>query len=456
MDALIGDPEILNPRPDGKLKAKTLAIPEDFIRRTAEIRAELSTRGEACIEILKSFNHILSDIHRDGKHATSNGMEIKFIHDYGYKPNYYHDSSKEAVLMAAKKYQKDNPNESLAILTGDDAMSSMALNADIDVAHINPNIYTGRREVILPVELYTTWEKHGAIPVSQFAKYFPDEEPLRMNEFVEFTATEDVPFGNKNFYDYIGRVEQDKYDEEPTLRRLHYISNLPKWIAPKNAGQAMFLEALFAPAWEIPIVVCEGIYGTGKTFLATVAAYHQTVTMKHYDRIFVVPSEGSIGQDIGALPGEKDEKIGPQAAPIMDNLYNMFKLMKNKKKGDQPSTSRDWRIEAEKCFENNIELEALAFIGGRTISDSIIIYDEFQALERYQAKQLLTRVGDGSKMVCTGDRHQVYNPHMNASSNGLAYAASKLCGSRRAAVITIMPHEIVRSEAAMEIARLMG
>lgn len=106
----------------------------------------------------------------------------------------------------------------------------------------------------------------------------------------------------------------------------------------------------------------------------------------------------------------------------------------------------------EKTIDSTVEFEALINIGGRNISDSFIIYDEFQDTERFQAKALLTRVGNNSKVVAMGDPFQVNNPHLNVTSNGLSYSASKLAGSDLACVVTLDKSEIVRSPAALEIA----
>ncbi len=454
LDALIGSPEILSPEKETKKKSDILVIPGDFIRRASEIRGEVSSRGDACAEILKSFNTILRDIHYEGKHIAENGMEIRFEDDKN--DHRMDESSKQSVLRAAKKYTSEHKGESFAILTGDNAMSSMAYNAGFDVAHINPHTYSGRRRLVLPVDYYTQWEKNGYFTAEQLAEMYSDESPLNLNEFVEFIASKDVPLNSKSFYRYIGRFEPDDSEYGATLRRIHYLNDAPPQVKPRNAGQAILLEALFAPSSELPIVICDGPYGTGKTFLTVVAAYAQTAMTSRYDSIFVVPSEGSIGKDLGALPGDKNKKISPLTAPIQDNLYSLFKILKNKEKGGQNGTPKTWRMQAQKAFEEYIELEALSYIGGRSISDCFYIIDETQALERHQIKQLTTRVSDGSKLVCIGDRHQTYNPHMNADSNGLAYAASKLGGSRYAAVITLYPHEIVRSAAVIEIAKRIG
>ena len=463
LDTLIGNPEILNPDTQTKKKADILAIPAHFIMRATELRGEQTNRGEACGELLKQFNMILGDIHHEGKHICDNGMEIVFIEDRnatktvnpsnlrGYEPS----SSKMETIKAAKLYQSKLKNgQTLAILTGDNAMSSLAYSEGFDVAHINPTVYTGRRKVVMPEEVYYAWQSKSEMTAEEFKANFPDEKPLHINEFVEFMLAPGVPFERNNYYNHIARFEPN--NGQPVLRAIHHLREYKGRIYPRNAGQAMLLEALMISADEVPIVICPGLFGTGKTFCTVASAYFQTVEMgehARYERIFVVPSEGSPGgRELGALPGSKDEKIAPMIAPIKDNLYNYLRAKGDKSKGGKPKNRLDVMRDVENALAKFFELEALQYISGRSITDSMIIYDEAQALERGQIKQLLTRIGSGSKMVCMGDPGQVYNRHMNANSNGLSWASSKLEGNPYAIVVTLNPDEVERSKAAKAIA----
>ena len=467
LDALIGNPEILNPDTQTKKKADILAIPAHFIMRATELRGEQTSRGEACGELLKQFNMILGDVHYEGKHICDNGMEIVFIEDRnvtktvnpsnrrGYEPS----SSKVEAIKAAKLYQSKLKNgQTLAILTGDNAMSSLAYSEGFDVAHINPTVDTGRRKVVMPEEVYYAWQSKSEMTAEEFRANFPDEKPLHINEFVEFMLAPGVPFERNNYYNHIARFEPN--NGQPVLRAIHHLREYKGRIYPRNAGQAMLLEALMISADEVPIVICPGLFGTGKTFCTVASAYFQTVEMgehARYERIFVVPSEGSPGgRELGALPGSKDEKIAPMIAPIKDNLYNYLRAKGDKSKGGKPKNRFDVMHDVESALAKYFELEALQYIGGRSITNSMIIYDEAQALERYQIKQLLTRIGSGSKMVCMGDPGQVYNRHMNANSNGLSWASSKLEGNQYAIVVTLNPDEVERSKAAKAIAACIG
>ena len=209
-----------------------------------------------------------------------------------------------------------------------------------------------------------------------------------------------------------------------------------------------------APVDEIPIVIAPADFGTGKTFLATALGYSLVATEKPlYDRVFVVPRDSSLGRDIGYLPGDETQKTLAKAMPIVDNLYNFFKAQNNRLKGGKDPTPDDIKEKVNEAIKQRFEFVPIINMGGRSVSDSWIIYDEAQDMERFQIDQLMKRVGDNSKMIIIGDPDQVFNPHMNRHSNGLMYAATHLAGSPYAAVVTMPKSEIVRSKAAREIAR---
>ena len=468
LDALIGNPDILAPDPETKLKAETLYIPMQYVDRLREFRHEQSSRGEAATKLLGLFSRILETTHYDDhgskEFCCKNGMKIQFVapKDISSVSTNGRTGANTHALATAKWAQNElhDPGK-VAILTGDNYMSSKALAQDIDVARINPDVYTGRRKLKLPDDLYESWFKRRYITTDQLIVYFADEEPLHLNEFVEFEVDPIMAstYGVHNLSNpamLIGRYEPQKDEETGILRQLHYIDDLPRCIQPRSAGQAMFAEALMAPTEEIPIVICPAVFGTGKTYLATSIGLH-FVTDKdsHYERIFVVPRDAELGKEIGFLPGDEREKTLAKAMPIVDNVREYIKCKGDRKKGNAELSAQDISKKVEFTIEQNFEFVSIINMGGRSISDSWIIYDEAQDMERFQINQLMKRIGDGSKMIITGDPNQVFNKHMDYHSNGLMYAATKMAGSPYVAVVSMNESEITRSEAAREIARLL-
>jgi PhoH-like ATPase len=196
-------------------------------------------------------------------------------------------------------------------------------------------------------------------------------------------------------------------------------------VRPRNREQRMAFELLMDP--DVQIVTLVGQAGTGKTLLALAAALHCTLKNHRYDRILVSRPIIPMGKDIGYLPGAKEEKLIHWMQPIFDNLTYLMNdgvtQLAGKKKKDKVGP-RD-RIDA--LFSNNtIVLEALTYIRGRSIPGQYVIVDEAQNLTPHEVKTIVSRAGENTKMVLTGDPYQIDNPYLDASSNGLTYATERL------------------------------
>jgi len=192
----------------------------------------------------------------------------------------------------------------------------------------------------------------------------------------------------------------------------------------RNREQRLALELLMDPA--IQVVTLVGQAGTGKTLLALAAALHCTLKNHSYDRILVSRPIIPMGKDIGYLPGAKDEKLQHWMQPIFDNLTYLLRdgvtQVQGRKKGK--TTPRD-RID-ELLHKNVVVMEALTYIRGRSIPEQFVIVDEAQNLTPHEVKTIVSRAGENTKMVLTGDPYQIDNPYLDASSNGLTYATERL------------------------------
>lgn len=185
-----------------------------------------------------------------------------------------------------------------------------------------------------------------------------------------------------------------------------YLSNEPVWgINARNAQQRMALELLLND--DIPLVTITGKAGTGKTLLALAAGLLKVEDEHKYKKLLIARPVVPMGKDIGFLPGEKEEKLRPWMQPIYDNLEFLFDT---KKSGD---------IEKILMGLGSIQVEALTYIRGRSIPGQFIIVDEAQNLTRHEVKTIVSRVGEGSKIVLMGDPEQIDHPYLDFSSNGL-------------------------------------
>lgn len=189
-------------------------------------------------------------------------------------------------------------------------------------------------------------------------------------------------------------------------------------IKPRNMEQRLALELLLDQ--NIPIITMVGQAGTGKTFLALAAALELTLRQKLFDKILVSRPIMPLGKDIGFLPGSKDDKLKNWMQPIFDNLQF---LMRTAMPGEKENVEK--RVQ-EMIDEDILSLEALTYIRGRSISRHFMIVDEAQNLTPHEIKTIVSRVGEGTKIVLTGDPYQIDNPYLDVNSNGLTYAAEHL------------------------------
>jgi PhoH-like ATPase len=192
----------------------------------------------------------------------------------------------------------------------------------------------------------------------------------------------------------------------------------PIWnILPRNKEQTMALDLLMDP--EVQVVTLVGQAGTGKTLLALAAALESTIKRNKYEKILVSRPIVPLGNDIGYLPGDKEQKLTHWMQPIFDNLDYLMQASDGDKRVSSKKT--DDLINSHK-----IDLEALTYIRGRSIPKQFVIVDEAQNLTPHEVKTIISRAGEGTKMVLTGDPYQIDNPYLDASSNGLTYTVERL------------------------------
>ena len=193
----------------------------------------------------------------------------------------------------------------------------------------------------------------------------------------------------------------------------------------------MALHLLMDP--EIPLVTLVGKAGSGKTLLALAAALELTEKQNVYSRILVSRPIIPLGNDIGYLPGDKDEKLDVWMQPIYDNLEFLLR-------SDKRESSARRQIEEMKR-NKKLEVEALTYIRGRTIPNQFVIVDEAQNLTPHEVKTIVSRCGEGTKIVLTGDPDQIDNPYLDASSNGLTNIVEHMKHLPLSGHITLMKSE---------------
>ncbi len=189
-------------------------------------------------------------------------------------------------------------------------------------------------------------------------------------------------------------------------------------ISPRNREQQFALDLLLRDS--VALVTLVGRAGTGKTLLAIAAGLQKVADEHQYSRLLIARPVVPMGRDIGYLPGDIQEKLTPWMQPLYDNFDLIF--------GTQESQGRPghWRRGHEELMEQGfLQIEPLTYIRGRTIPKQFLVVDEAQNLTPHEVKTILTRAGEGTKIVLTGDPDQIDNPYVDASSNGLTYVAER-------------------------------
>lgn len=261
---------------------------------------------------------------------------------------------------------------------------------------------------------------------------FIDRDELSSDELHESVgANEFVDFGG----DIFGRVSPDGKRIVP----LRITMETSSWgIMPRNKEQMMAMELLLDD--DVRVVFIPGMAGTGKTLISLACGLRKVVDERKYERLMVARPIIPMGQDIGYLPGSMEEKIDPWMTPIYDNLYMLF-------------NNRHTDLETFLKKGEQLQVEVLSYIRGRSIPNQYFIIDEAQNLSPHEIKTIITRVGENTKIVVIGDPYQIDNSYLDAYSNGLTYAASRLTNKSLAGHITLTKGE--RSELASLAAELL-
>jgi PhoH-like ATPase len=208
----------------------------------------------------------------------------------------------------------------------------------------------------------------------------------------------------------LGRYHQGKKGIVPLISLREGI-----WgIYPKNVEQQFALDALLND--EIALVSLVGKAGTGKTLLAIAAGLEKTIAQGKYSRLLVSRPIQPMGRDLGFLPGDVNEKLAPWMQPIFDNMDFLFN--QNRK---QAGTSYE-----ELINQGMLHIEPLTYIRGRSIPGQYLIVDEAQNLSPHEVKTIVTRAGEGTKIVLTGDCQQIDSPYLDETNNGLAFVVDRL------------------------------
>jgi PhoH-like ATPase len=289
--------------------------------------------------------------------------------------------------------------------------------------------------------LYTGW-REMMVPAGTIDRLFSEKqihleiEDAHQNEFVLMKDEQDAN------HTAIARVRGDGTLVPVRPRRGPVFG-----IMPRNLQQTMALDLLLDDS--VKLVSLIGSAGTGKTLLALAAGLAKTLNEEVYQKMLCARPIMPLGRDIGYLPGDKDQKLTAWMQPIFDNIAYLMSNRLTQDGGSHPQHSSPSSVEqriSQLMDSGQVVLEPLTYIRGRSIPHQFMIVDEAQNLTPHEVKTIASRVGEGTKLVLTGDATQIDNPYLDSSSNGLSYLVERLKGKAIVGHITLGKSE--RSELA--------
>lgn len=449
----------------------------DELDRKKDLSSPDGYNAHMAIRILEDMRHRSGGSIASGV-LTPGGGTLRVITNYLSEalPEQWDDSSPDnRILRVCMGYSKEVGN--LVLVSNN---ISLRLKADIlgirteefktDQVSERDQQYTGRRDVFIEHSAMDEFYRTGRIGIDALAS------PKYAQEYNEQHQESDLPSGitmssgekpvvNEffTFYDLYnhGSTALGRFDGNEFVR-LAYEGVHPYGITPRNRGQRFYQEALLASALDAPLVIAKGPAGTAKTFLSLACGLHKVIgdgkqDGEEYARILVARPNIKFDEDIGFLKGTEEEKIEPLIRPITDNLEILTKIKPpyigkgRQRNNGEPASYMQYLFDM-----GVITAQALAYMRGRSIPNTWIIIDEAQNMTPLQAFGIISRAGEGSKIILCGDPDQIDNPRLDPRTNGLSFAAERLKGSPVCWQVEMDKKECTRSPLASEAIRRLS
>ena len=419
-----------------KFEENEIIIPITVIEEIDRFKKDMNETGRNARQI----SRILDDFRKQGSLAAGIALEsggtlrVELYNTELAKllpPELSEQRGDNRILAVAVDIKNRNGRAPVILVTKDtnlrikaDAVGLKAEDYESDKVQIE-ELYSGFVEVEVGPDIVDRFYGQGWVEVT---------EPLYPNQFV--TLRDSV----NPSHTAIGKYNAEQKRVVPLLK----VGKEGVWsIHPRNREQAFALDALLDDG--VKIVTLVGKAGTGKTLLAIAAGLQKTAEDNVYNRLLVSRPVFPMGRDLGFLPGDIEEKLAPWMQPIFDNVELLLSGHEAEKRH-----SKGYR---ELMAMGIMEIEPLTYIRGRPIPNQYLIVDEAQNLTPHEIKTIVTRAGEGTKVILTGDPYQIDNPYVDSSSNGLTYLVERFKGQAISAHVTMTKGE--RSELAELAANLL-
>jgi PhoH-like ATPase len=436
---LIYDPESLY-----SFARESVAIPIIVLEELDRFKTESTERGAATREVIRRLDALrLHGSLKDGVTLENGGtLQILFLPEEKCSSPLKLDIADNEILLTALSLR----NKGFVV-----QFISKDLNARIKADAIGINAQDYVKEHLSKNKIYKGWIQEEVASI-QLKKDVPDilqelvdQDAIISNQFILLTSKNNPH--NYKIYRFIGN--RFKQVDAPNLR----------WpLEARNPQQLMALDLLFDP--EVALVSLIGPAGTGKTFLALLAGLHQVLMQEMYRKMLISRPVIPLGPDIGYLPGTIEEKLHSWMQPMYDNMEFITHAAHKstqiapqfegkepyvgiRDRSNRKHRKKNGHYERENgahrralapldqlTREGKISLEAITYMRGRSIPFQYILIDEVQNLTPHEVKTLISRVGEGSKIILAGDPYQIDAPYLDFSSNGLVVASNKFKGER--------------------------
>ncbi len=435
--AFILDTNVLlfDPLAFGRLGANDIIIPMVVIEEIDRFKREMSENGRNA----RQFTRLIDDMRKDGELSKgvklANGAVLSVEMGGGDMPlpsELGMDKADNKILGLALQLKKESPRRVLHLLTKDanlriksDALGIIA--EDYEPSNVEPDqLYNGSSTLKVDPTIVDEFYANKRVPFSE-RLFEHDKEAQKIFYPNQYLILKD--YANPT-HTAMGRYSKELEAIVPLVKPPEGL-----WgVFPKNAEQAFAVDALLND--EVKLVSLLGKAGTGKTLFAIAAGLVKTVDEGVYQRLLVSRPVFPLGKDIGFLPGTVEEKLNPWMQPIYDNIDFLF---------GNSAANRTRRAAGKGAQElmnqGMLQIEPLTYIRGRTIPQQYLIVDESQNLSPHEIKTIITRAGDDTKIVLTGDSFQIDNPYVDSANNGLVYLVDRFKSESISAHITFTKGE---------------
>jgi PhoH-like ATPase len=426
---------LFDPQAIFKFQNGDVIIPISVIEEMDRFKKDLGENGRNA----RQFSRFVDVLRSKG--ALSKGVLLEKSHSYFFvnldnsddvlPGNLQSDKVDNRILALALRLQKEKPPRPVTLITKD---TNLRIKAD--VLGVPAEDYEPQKVDIEELFSGTTEYEVSADAINSFyadKKMAISDNAIMANQYIIFKD-----LTNPN-HSAIARYDNATKAAVPLIKPTDNV-----WgIYPRNVEQSFALDCLLND--DIKLVSLVGKAGTGKTLLALAAGLSKTLDDGKYHRLLVSRPIFPMGRDIGYLPGDVEEKLNPWMQPVFDNIEYLL--------GSGTSHKRAAGRAQELISQGMLNIEPLTYIRGRSIPHQYLIVDEAQNLTPHEIKTIITRAGQGTKVVLTGDCYQIDNPYVDSANNGLTYVVERFKNEAIAAHVTLSKGE--RSDLAELAANLL-